>query len=135
MTATLHELRQSSAVLCFLQSPRSLCATRAGKAKSSPERGDFVAFQRINRTNGRSVNDHRAYEDPLPPASVACAIEVARRRTGIESVIGHMKSEGHLGRCYLSATSSYGGIATVDAVPRLGLCTEELNKERYHPIP
>jgi hypothetical protein len=46
-----------------------------------------------------------------------------------------MKSEGHLGRYYLSATSPYGGIATVDAVLRLRLCTEKLNKERYHPIP
>jgi hypothetical protein len=94
-----------------------------------------VALSRSSEQIGRMVDlqiDHQAYEDPLTPASMACAIEVARRRTGIESVIGHMKSEGHLGRCYLSATSWYGGIATVDAVPRLRLCTEELNRERDH---
>ena len=50
---------------CFLHSLRSQCTTRPGEAKSSPERGSFVAFQRTNRTNGRPANDHRAYEDPL----------------------------------------------------------------------
>jgi hypothetical protein len=48
----------------FLHSPRSLCTTRPGEAKSSPERGSFVAFQRTNRTSGRAANELRAYEDP-----------------------------------------------------------------------
>ena len=32
-----------------------------------------------------------------------------RRRSAIEPVIGHMKDEGHLGRCYLKGTA--GGAA------------------------
>jgi IS5 family transposase len=28
-----------------------------------------------------------------------------RRRSAIEPVIGHMKAEGHLGRCYLKGTA------------------------------
>jgi hypothetical protein len=49
---------------CFLHSPRSICTSRPGEVKSSPERGSLVAFWRTNRTSGRSVNDLRAYEDP-----------------------------------------------------------------------
>jgi transposase, IS5 family len=37
-----------------------------------------------------------------------------RRRSAIEAVIGHMKAEGHLGRCYLKGRA---GDATSSSTP------------------
>ncbi len=39
-----------------------------------------------------------------------------RRRSPIEPVIGHMKTEGHLGRCYLKGRSGHGTNAILTAV-------------------
>src|SRR5712691_14605 len=68
----------------------------ARRSKASPECGIFVALQRTNTTNGRAVNDHRACEDPLTPGSVACAIEVARRRTDITRFPARIKRNSEL---------------------------------------
>ena len=41
---------------------------------------------------------------PTPPVGETDpALLEPRRRSAIEAVIGHMKAEGHLGRCYLKA--------------------------------
>jgi IS5 family transposase len=39
-----------------------------------------------------------------------------RRRTAIEPVIGHMKAEGHLGRCYLKGTAGDAANAILTVV-------------------
>jgi IS5 family transposase len=39
-----------------------------------------------------------------------------RRRSAIEPVIGHMKAEGHLGRCYLKGTAGDVANAILTAV-------------------
>jgi IS5 family transposase len=39
-----------------------------------------------------------------------------RRRSAIEPVIGHMKAEGHLGRCYLKGTAGDAATAILTAV-------------------
>ena len=39
-----------------------------------------------------------------------------RRRSAIEAVIGHMKAEGHLGRCYLKGAAGDAANATLTAV-------------------
>ena len=39
-----------------------------------------------------------------------------RRRSAIEPVIGHMKAEGHLGRCYLKGTAGDAANAILTAV-------------------
>jgi IS5 family transposase len=39
-----------------------------------------------------------------------------RRRSAIEPVIGHMKAEGHLGRCYLKGTAGDAVNAVLTAV-------------------
>jgi IS5 family transposase len=39
-----------------------------------------------------------------------------RRRSAIEPVIGHMKAEGHLGRCYLKGTAGDAANAVLTAV-------------------
>jgi IS5 family transposase len=39
-----------------------------------------------------------------------------RRRSAIEPVIGHMKAEGHLGRCYLKGTEGDAANAVLTAV-------------------
>jgi IS5 family transposase len=41
-----------------------------------------------------------------------------RRRSAIERVIGHMKAEGHLGRCYLKGTAGDAANAILTAVGR-----------------
>jgi IS5 family transposase len=39
-----------------------------------------------------------------------------RRRSAIEPVIGHMKAEGHLGRCYLKGRAGDAANAILSAV-------------------
>jgi len=39
-----------------------------------------------------------------------------RRRSAIEAVIGHMKAEGHLGRCYLKGRTGDAANAILSAV-------------------
>jgi transposase, IS5 family len=39
-----------------------------------------------------------------------------RRRSAIEAVIGHMKAEGHLGRCYLKGRAGDAANAILSAV-------------------
>jgi IS5 family transposase len=39
-----------------------------------------------------------------------------RRRSAIEAVIGHMKSEGHLGRCYLKGRAGDAANVILTAV-------------------
>jgi IS5 family transposase len=39
-----------------------------------------------------------------------------RRRSAIEPVIGHMKAEGHLGRCYLKGTAGDAANAILTAI-------------------
>jgi transposase, IS5 family len=39
-----------------------------------------------------------------------------RRRSAIEPVIGHMKAEGHLGRCYLKGRAGGAANAVLSAV-------------------
>ena len=39
-----------------------------------------------------------------------------RRRSAIEPVIGHLKAEGHLGRCYLKARTGDAANAILSAV-------------------
>ena len=39
-----------------------------------------------------------------------------RRRSAIEPVIGHMKAEGHLGRCYLKGTAGDAANVILTAV-------------------
>ena len=39
-----------------------------------------------------------------------------RRRSAIEAVIGHMKAEGHLGRCYLKGRAGNAANAILSAV-------------------
>jgi IS5 family transposase len=39
-----------------------------------------------------------------------------RRRSAIEPVIGHLKAEGHLGRCYLKGRSGDAANAILSAV-------------------
>jgi transposase, IS5 family len=48
---------------------------------------------------------------------VFCAIKRhLRRRSAIEPVIGHMKAEGHLGRCYLKGRTNDAANAILAAV-------------------
>jgi transposase, IS5 family len=39
-----------------------------------------------------------------------------RRRSAIEPVIGHMKADGHLGRCYLKGTAGDAANAILTAI-------------------
>jgi len=48
---------------------------------------------------------------------LTCAIKrELRRRSAIEPVIGHMKAEGHLGRCYLKGNAGDAANAILTAV-------------------
>jgi IS5 family transposase len=42
-------------------------------------------------------------------SAVSLASSSARRRSAIEPVIGHLKAEGHLGRCYLKGRAGDAG--------------------------
>ena len=54
-------------------------------------------------------------------SSVCCGVfgrikRELRRRSAIEAVIGHMKAEGHLGRCYLRGRAGDAANAVLSAI-------------------
>jgi IS5 family transposase len=50
-------------------------------------------------------NPHRVFISGQKRGVFGAIKRELRRRSAIEPVIGHMKAEGHLGRCYLKGTA------------------------------
>jgi IS5 family transposase len=90
-----------------------------------------AAIEGTKRLTGREVKrayvdkGYRGYDAPNPhrvfisgqKRGVFGTIKrELRRRFAIEPVIGHMKAEGHLGRCYLKGTAGEAANAILAAV-------------------
>jgi IS5 family transposase len=52
-----------------------------------------------------AANPHRVFISGQKRGVFGAIKRELRRRSAIEPVIGHMKAEGHLGRCYLKGTA------------------------------
>ena len=61
-------------------------------------------------------NPHRVFISGQKRGVFGAIKRELRRRSAIEPVIGHMKSEGHLGRCYLKGTAGDAANAILTAV-------------------
>ena len=61
-------------------------------------------------------NPHRVFISGQKRGVFGTIKRELRRRSAIEPVIGHMKSEGHLGRCYLKGTAGDAANAILTAV-------------------
>ena len=68
---------------------------------------DIVATTR--RTRGASSS-------PAKNAASSASSNAIRRRSAIEAVIGHMKTDGHLGRCHLKGRAGDAANAILTAV-------------------
>ena len=89
------------------------------------------AIEDTDRLTGRAIErayidkGYRGHDAPNPHCvfifgqrrGVFSAIKrELRRRSAIEPVIGHMKAEGHLGRCYLKGSNGDAANAILTAV-------------------
>ncbi len=61
-------------------------------------------------------NPHRVFSSGQKRGVFGAIKRELRRRSAIEPVIGHMKAEGHLGRCYLKGTAGDAANAILTAV-------------------
>jgi IS5 family transposase len=61
-------------------------------------------------------NPRRVFISGQKRGVFGCIKRGLRRRSAIEAVIGHMKAEGHLGRCYLKGRDGDAANAIVSAV-------------------
>src|SRR3974390_1568482 len=61
-------------------------------------------------------NSHRVFISGHKPGVFGAIKRELRRRSAIEPVIGHMKAEGHLDRCYLKGTAGDAANAILTAV-------------------
>ena len=61
-------------------------------------------------------NPHRVFISGQKRGVFGAIKRELRRRSAIEPVIGHMKAEGHLGRCYLKGTAGDAANAILTAV-------------------
>jgi IS5 family transposase len=61
-------------------------------------------------------NPHRVFISGQKRGVFGAIKRELRRRSAIEPVIGHMKAEGHLGRCYLKGTQGDAANAVLTAV-------------------
>ena len=61
-------------------------------------------------------NPHRVFISGQKRGVFGAIKRELRRRSAIEPVIGHMKAEGHLGRCYLKGTAGDAANAIITAV-------------------
>jgi transposase, IS5 family len=59
---------------------------------------------------------HAASSSPARSAACSAIKRELRRRSAIEAVIGHMKTDGHLGRCYLKGRAGDAANAILTAV-------------------
>jgi transposase, IS5 family len=74
-----------------------------------------VKFRSVHTS--RDVPGRSPSVDPGQKRGVFGAIKrELRRSSAIEPVIGHMKAEGHLGRCYLKGRASDAANAILSAV-------------------
>jgi IS5 family transposase len=63
-----------------------------------------------------AANPHRVFISGQKRGVFGAIKRELRRRSAIEPVIGHMKAEGHLGRCYLKGTAGDAANAILTAV-------------------
>jgi len=63
-----------------------------------------------------AANPHRVFRSGQKRGLFAAIRHEMRRRSAIEPVIGHMKSEGHLGRCCLKGRDGDAANAVLSAV-------------------
>jgi transposase, IS5 family len=61
-------------------------------------------------------NPHRVFISGQKRGVFGAIKRELRRRSAIEPVIGHMKAEGHLGRCYLKGSAGDAANAILTAV-------------------
>jgi IS5 family transposase len=61
-------------------------------------------------------NPHRVFISGQKRGVFGTIKRELRRRSAIEPVIGHMKAEGHLGRCYLKGTAGDAANAILTAI-------------------
>ena len=61
-------------------------------------------------------NPHRVFISGQKRGVFGAIKRELRRRSAIEPVIGHMKADGHLGRCYLKGTQGDAANAILTAV-------------------
>ena len=112
----------------------SLWPCWAGKAlPGNPYDGHTLrsAIEDTERLTGRAIerayvdkgyrghdapNPHRVFISGQKRGVFGAIKRELRRRSAIEPVIGHMKAEGHLGRCYLKATQGDAANAVLTAV-------------------
>lgn len=63
-----------------------------------------------------ALNPHRVFISGQKRGVFGAIKRELRRRSAIEAVIGHLKAEGHLGRCYLKGTLGDAANAVLSAV-------------------
>jgi transposase, IS5 family len=63
-----------------------------------------------------AANPHRVFISGQKRGVFGAIKRELRRRSAIEPVIGHMKAEGHLGRCYLKGTAGDAANAILTAI-------------------
>ena len=61
-------------------------------------------------------NPHRVFISGQKRGVFGAIKRELRRRSAIEPVIGHMKADGHLGRCYLKGTAGDAANAILTAI-------------------
>lgn len=61
-------------------------------------------------------NPHRVFISGRKRGVFGAILRQLKRRSAIEPAIGHMKSEGHLGRCYLKGRAGDAANAILSAV-------------------
>ena len=94
--------------------------TRCARLSRTPRRLTGREIERAYVDKGYrghdAPNPHRVFISGQKRGVFGAIKRELRRRSAIEPVIGHMKAEGHLGRCYLKGTAGDAANAILTAV-------------------
>jgi IS5 family transposase len=124
---------KTSIVTTNARAPGGLFVLHAKTLPGNPYDGHTLraAIEGTERLTGREIerayvdkgyrghdaqNPHRVFISGQKRGVFGVIKRELRRRSAIEPVIGHMKAEGHLGRCYLKGTAGDAANAILTAV-------------------
>jgi len=98
--------------------PFSLLKTRIDQALAMDSTFPVTKIARWtgHRRNVNSLNPRRIFISGQKRGVFGIIKRELRRRSAIEPVIGHLKAEGHLGRCYLKGRAGDAANAILSAV-------------------
>src|SRR5215471_10942502 len=95
-------------------------ATRSRPSSRTPKGSPARAIERAYVDKGyrghKTPQPHRVFISGQKRGVFGTIRRELRRRSAIEAVIGHMKADGHLGRCYLKGRAGDAANAILSAV-------------------